>query len=321
MFNRSVHRHFPNFFKLTGIALALIASGCATASFDPSKHIKASTGNQVGLFALGSDYKNSELTKIMNSFPDGTFSTSVSQMCKVPNLSPAVADAAVGLIAATGKFLFDRHQEKKLRELAKLKKAASGSYSGNVILPAASLKNISCLILIRYQGEDSGNNNKLGLVVAVQIEHHTKQGPTAITFRPTYLDARDAVVLTNRPNEKEGVLSKVNYSVALALKAIGTSAENGLPKLYSIGSGASTVPNVGLSASSKTCETQEVACPSSDLIPIVSGDVGPVSLSLGITETGHVGIDFEAVEAEIKAIKEAFGPAIEESLTTYLSDD
>ena len=57
------------------------------------------------------------------------------------------------------------------------------------------------------------------------------------------------------------------------------------------------------------------------MIPYPKKDGSIVSVAMSIAETGHVGIDFDQREAELKAIKEALGPALKEGLTTALTKE
>lgn len=93
-----------------------------------------------------------------------------------------------------------------------------------------------------------------------------------------------------------------------------------MPALTPIGEGAVTVPKLKIGGPAELCGTR---CPTSDLVPypIHGKELNAISLSVSVTETGNVGIDFDAAAAEIKAIKEALGPAIADTLKGLLTKE
>ena len=61
-----------------------------------------------------------------------------------------------------------------------------------------------------------------------------------------------------------------------------------------------------------------VGCPGSIGYLPIRGDGSLYVLSFGFTETGKVGIDFDAAKAEIEALKAAVGPALAEGVKALL---
>ena len=229
---------------------------------------------------------------------------------------PALTIAAP-IIASTGQLLFDLYIEKQTKKLENLKKKAQATYSGNAILTSDEFRNCDCAILTRQDTE-----NNLGLIAIVKLEKHGSND--AFSIVPIYIKAFNSRALTSgqvlkKDKEKFGKNAKetylMNVSIGFAVKAISEN-DNGLPVVASVGGSSVSISDlkIGQDVDGYQCEGD---CPPSDIIPyLIKKDV-TISVSMSVTETGDVGIDFEQEQAELTAIKAALGPSIASSITKY----
>jgi len=165
----------------------------------------------------------------------------------------------------------------------------------------------------------------------------------AFTYRPVYVNVKNTVALTKagksektesgdtesnkRGEDNKDEHAKASIAVAMSLKAI--NAQGGtLPKLSPIGEGVTSIPSVEMkqdNANSCVNNNKVDICRETDLMPYpITGsnqNVDFVSLTFAVTETGVVGFDIDQAISENKAIKEALGPAISDSLKELLSAD
>ena len=239
-----------------------------------------------------SDFKNAVETKCSDTSD------------KKENVMPAL----IPLASSFGKFLFDMQMDKNTREIEKLKKAAQATYSSKVILPSGQFIESSCAVLFRFDEE----NKSIGFVSVLKVE---KKGE-GFVITPVYIKANNTVAVTKRP--ETGEAAKINVSIAVSVKAIGTD-KNGLPQLVAVGEGVTTVVNIDVGPNEKAVCVNN--CYSSDLVPYLTDSKKIISVSFAITETGKLGIDLDEKLSEIKAIKEAIGPALKDSLNEYLKED
>ena len=213
-------------------------------------------------------------------------------------------EAAVHIVVALGRLLFDQFAERRLKQLEELRTAASQSYSGTVIFESGSdLKKQFGLLLIRHK--DGDDRATFAALLAMRKLNSGK----AFTIEPVYVRAMNAVAVTS---EDAGVISA---SLAVAIKTLARAKERPA-ELVASGQGAVTVAKLGIGSGAMpfVCTAD---CPRSDLIPYPPDDE-PCSLSFAVTETGDVGFDIDAKIAETKALKEALGPALTEALTDAL---
>ncbi|MEK7760199.1 MAG: hypothetical protein AAB433_01335 [Nitrospirota bacterium] len=116
----------------------------------------------------------------------------------------------------------------------------------------------------------------------------------------------------------------INLSIAISAKALGKQ-QSGVTSLAAVGEGVFSVPNVEIGKDGKPyrCKPKETdkdelpICPESDLVAYPVGK-GPSSITVSVAETGNVDIDFDQTTEELRAIKEALGPAIKDSLKEAL---
>jgi hypothetical protein len=242
---------------------------------------------------------------------DTALTTAISSTCG-QEIKPSAVDAVLAPIAiALGRLIFDQIAEAELKKLEKLKKASSATYSGTVFFEDDSvLKLKDCLLLVRTDDK----SGKIGFAALLAIRKH---GTSAFTIEPRFVRASNAVAVT-APDKPE-----IGVSLAIAIKTVGKSRTTSQPELIAAGQGAVSVSGVSLTegATPYLCPDPKAPsigarqCPSSDLIPYPeSKDKRAVSVTFSVTETGNVGFDMDARTAEIKALKEAIGPALSEAL-------
>ena len=162
---------------------------------------------------------------------------------------------------------------------------------------------------MRYRDED----DKAGLLALLKIE---PRGGNAFTIEPRYVKANNARAVTMAGDAKTP--PTINLSLSVTTRGIGRH-ETRLAGLFPAGEGVVSVSKVevGPGRKSYTCNTR---CPLSDLIPYPDGS-GLVSVSVGVTETGEIGFDLDQRTAELKAIKEAMGPALSDAISETLKKD
>jgi len=230
----------------------------------------------------------------------------ILQACKKDSSHKAIPVAVIPIAIAAGKLVFDLYVDKKIKELEKLEKAAQRTYSGQVTIPSTKLLGANCAILTRYKGDI--NAPDIGLIAIVRILKYDDSG---FAIQPYYIWAKDAVAFTKKDEN-----ASIKVSIGFSVKAIGNQ-KSGLPGLFPVGQSAVSISKLQL-GKKYTCVPN---CNTSDLIPF-SGNLSSLSsVSMSITETGNVGIDFDQRKAELKAIKGAIGPAIKDSLKAILTKD
>ena len=242
---------------------------------------------------------------------------------------------AIPFIAVGGKLLFDLVIEERIRQLKQLKIDSRKAYFAKTTLTSNELGICKCAVMVRHKDEksvfkriDKSQNTdpiceKLGLIAIVKfVKYETennKYSEEAFWIEPVYIRACDALAVT-----ADKKTPQIDLSIGIAIKAIGKKKNSGQPELFTIGEGAVSVKNVeiGIDNNTKPYECRDT-CPQSELIPYPKADKDDalVSVALSVVEAGHVGINFDQRLAETEAIKEALGPAIEESLKAVFKED
>jgi len=237
---------------------------------------------------------------------------------------------AAPLITSTAKLLFNIHMDQKAKKLEALKKRVQVTYSGHSVINSEIFKECDCAVLTRL-----GEDGTPGLVAVANLEKHPqevvpKMDPSdrsndsydAFTIQPVYIKAYNSRALTKgqipekakqKNAEKEFFM---DVSIGFAVKAIGKN-DIGLPSVASIGAGAVSVPKVKIGEDVEGYVCSDSVLPS-DIIPYFQEKNASLSVSMSITETGNVGINFKQEQAEIAAIKEALGPAFEASIKKFI---
>jgi hypothetical protein len=227
---------------------------------------------------------------------------------------PGIQSLTAIIAPVVGKLLYDLYMDKQARDLEALKESAEKSYHGRMVLNADTLqKAVSrgrCFVLTRASDDDGVPQ----FVAVLALERAPKDlvpghAVETFAFRPIYVAARSAVAVTRKADE-----AKISVSFALSVRGIGKQ-DNGLPAFAQIGEAAITVPGLPLGKSipsgGASCYVKE--CPQSDPIPLVAGN-GALAVGVGVTEKGDIGVDFDAAEGELSAIKAAIGPLVSDVL-------
>ena len=229
-----------------------------------------------------------------------------------------VHPALVPLITTAAGRIFDKVQDAKLDKLKKLKKESMNEYAKTLYVNSIDLKKLKCAVLVRYSNKKDSKEVERGLYSVIKFNNKSNAAKQikGFTFTPEIFTAYNTTVKT-LTDRKKPASAKISAAIAVTLKAI-TQDENKLPAVSPLGAASVGFRKVLLNGSDICLE--EAACEESDLIPHIDADT-VVALTIGVSEVGYVGIDFDKREAEINAIKEAYGPALKESIGTLLKDD
>ena len=281
-------------------------SGCTHFSVANFEKAEASgvSGSSVALLimneGLASSYDIDPIASYVNR--NQVLQATINENCRSQKSVMAIAPLAIPIISSLGKLVFDMFIDAQVRSAEELKKAAQASYSEKVVLSSDELRAARCALVVRYEEE----NKSVGLAALLKFDN--KNG-RAFVVRPLFISANNAVAIT-----KKQTMPVINLSIGVSAKGIGKH-DSSVPGLFSSGEGVFSVRNIAIGASEPyKCES-DLKCPKSDLIPYPEGN--PVSITFSVTETGKIGIDFDRDVAELKAIKEAIGPALKESLKEY----
>ena len=255
------------------------------------------------------------------------------------------APVIIPIIVAVGKLIFDQSVENSNRELIKIKKAAVRSSSSRSILSYTQLKEHMCMVIIRDEisnipediDEDSGviewDLSKSGLIIILKKEEYA----SGFTYKPSYIKAKNTIALTKRGDEKSDdpkvKNARIDLAIAISLKAISKDGKS-LPRLNAFGEGVTSITSIPLidKEDNQCVREGRQICHATDLLPYPdnngqddngqnSPDYTHVSLTIAVTETGVVGFDIDQAISENKALKEALGPAIGDSLKELLTED
>ncbi len=221
-----------------------------------------------------------------------------------------VPPAAIPVIIAAGKLVFDLYMDTQLRKQEELKKAAQSSYSERLIVSGEVFKKYDCALIFR--GLTDSTNHFVALIQFVSTSEK------AFQIQPLYIRVGSAVAVTSEG--ESGKSPSINVSFGISVKALAAHPL-GVASLYPIGEGAVSVPNVEIGPKGKAyvcipanaTPPAKPVCPTSELVAYPEGKL-PASITFSITETGNVGIDLDQNTAELRAIKEAVGPVIKDTL-------
>ena len=216
----------------------------------------------------------------------------------------------IPLIATVAKHFVNSQFDKKEKKLEALKKSSTKSYSQTFYTTPNDLKGIDCIAIRRVKESSSvlspSEDSFLSILKIVRVNGSTN----AFYFRPIYLSVKDAVVPTLKDKKA------LTASIAVSVKTIGEK-DNGVRVVDELGSAVLTVGGLILGGEAKCTKTNK--CASSQMLPFSNG-VEPVSVTVAVTETGSLGIDFDKAIAETQALKEAYGTAIFDGVKAGLED-
>ncbi len=309
------------------ISILILSLSCFAYSKDLVKPVKDSKFEFILLKDdLNTDVKeNARLSSLTGLTIDQATFGNLGCAPAGPGLAAATL---IPIFAAVGTQIFEHYQDSKLEKLKKLKRDSQNEYSESLIVTTEQLKQAKCALLIRYSEKTDANKSVTvtpGLIALLRIEHQTNTAKQMMGYRiwPVYVQAHNATVVT-LANKK--VQPKINLGFALTAKAVLPDANKSSSGL-SVASTSTGITDVELGKEpcdiKKMRESTEVGsgrCKRSDLMPHYDTDT-VISLTMSVAEIGQTGIDFDAREAEIKAIREAYGPAIGDAITAGLEED
>jgi hypothetical protein len=225
-----------------------------------------------------------------------------------------VAPALVPLIAAVGQLFFNLYVDGLVKRAEELKAAAQPS-PGVVRLAVmgTDFNGASCVLFVRYVTDPAP---RLGLAVILKLVSVPANTPLrkALVLRPVYVRAQDSVAVT--APSKTGGNAKIAVVAALSVKEVGIST-NRIPGVFAGSEGAVRIPDVEIGDKAPARCSSPPRCVDSDILAFPEA-ANIVSISMSVAEVGDVGFDIDLAMAELKAIKEAIGPAIDTSINTWL---
>ena len=306
---------FPSLFVVVTL------SGCATtlSNFEKSE-ISGTKDNKIALAFINNKSNLGTTNEPIGSFveKDGALKALIGTECPIPQTTTVMmVPGAIPIAAALGKYAFDTYMDSQVKAAENLKKAALSTYSERMIIGDGNIDGYSCTIIARYNIVD--NNKKPGLIALIKINHI---GNSAFTISPRYIKAYNTAAVTKKAIA--GSQSEIGVSIAISTKSIGKQ-QSGVKGLFPTGEGVFSIPRIAIGEAAKpfTCpdptgkSESDKSCQVSDLVVYDSSN-GPISLTIAATEIGSIGADIDGDIAELKAIKEAIGPAIKDSLKEYL---
>ena len=307
---------------IIGIAAVMMLSGCSNMSVSNFQKSEFSgvKDNKVALIFIEPGVKNSDLNNIAPVISrDQDLQSMLVTACGVPAAEfkmSAVPPVIVPVIATLGKLLFDMFMDNQVNQLEGLKKAAQGAYSEKQLISGADLKRQTCALVVRYNEEKEGAKD-YGLVALVKLVKQSDD--RSFVVRPVYVRAKNAVVVTEKPSEANK-LATIGISVGVSIKAIIKQRSN-LFGLQQVGEGVVSVPKLALGPNSQPVKCDVISkCSTSDLIPYPETGKEVVSVAVSVSEVGKISVDFDQSIAETKALKEAIGPVLKDTIKDMIKD-
>lgn len=233
-----------------------------------------------------------------------------------PGPRPEAAPPLVPIIAALGQLLFNLYIDSQMRALETLKRAAKPDpYTARLFLNADDFRNAKCLAIVRFdEPKKPGDNPSPGLIAVLKMTlvPEYRAGTDGFVFKPIYIRAWDTLAATAKP-ESASDWARIDVAAAISVKQVAKTSVGDLTVMAQ-SEGLARVGGVAVGPSAPaSCEK---GCPSSDLFAYPTRNA-TISLSVSVAEIGKVGFDIDAATAELKAIRDAIGPAINKGLEIY----
>lgn len=305
---------------IIAIAAVMMLSSCSNMSVSNFQKSEFSgvKNNKVALIFIEPHAYNPDLNAIwpVISEDEDLQSVLADYPCQalVPDFRTATLSPVPVLVFATGgKLLFDMFMDNQVRQLEGLKKAAQGAYSEKHLISGADMKKQSCALIVRYKKDEKD----YGLVALVKLVKQSDD--RSFVVEPAYVRAKNAVVVTEKPSEADKPAT-IGIAVGVSIKAI-TKQRSNLLGLQQVGEGVVSVPKLALGPNSQPvkCDAKS-KCSTSDLIPYPETGNEVVSIAVSVAEVGKISIDFDQSIAEIKAVKEAIGPVLKDTIKDLIKD-
>lgn len=307
---------------IIGITAVMILSGCGSMSLSNFQKSEFSgvKDNKVALIFIEPGVKNADLNELVPVIGgDKDLQSMLVNTCRVPAPDfkiSALPPVIIPVIATIGKQLFDLFMDKQVSQLEGLKKAAQAAYSEKLLISGADLKRQSCALLVRYKEEKEGAKD-YGLVALVKLVKQSDD--RSFVIQPVYVRAKNAVAVTEKPTEADKPAT-IGIAVGVSIKALTRQGSNHLG-LQQAGEGVVPVPRLALGPTSKAVVCDDKSrCSTSDLIPYPETGKEVVSIAVSVSEVGKISVDFDQSIAETKAIREAIGPVLKDTIKDLITD-
>lgn len=292
--------------------IAVVLSGCQSLQFlggIESLPASAVKGDQQLIVELLRPTDSSRLDA--HADPD---LKAVLQDCKQSYAAAAGPITSI-LVSSVGKFLFDAWVERERASLERYRKLEAPAAYSETSFVSPAFEQTRCIVLVRETvnrdaaGLETGRSN--GLLVVLRAERHVgKDGMRAFTFTPRYVKASNSVAFVAKDTPTLAI------AISMSLKGIAKQT-NGLPNVIQIGEAVSSVEGIAVGSQSQvSCRAR--ACPSSGFLSIPPLDAGTTALTISVAERGSLPTaNLEIADLELKALKDAMGPAIRDALKEY----
>lgn len=292
--------------------IAVVLSGCQSLQFlggIESLPASAVKGDQQLIIELLRPADSSKLEA--QADPD---LKAVLQDCREPYAAAAGPITSI-LVSSVGKFLFDAWVERQRASLERYKKLAAPAAYSETAFVSPVFEQTRCIVLVRETvdrdaaGLETGRSS--GLVVVLHAERHVgKDGMRAFTFTPRYVKASNSVAFVAKDTPTLAI------AISMSLKGIAKQT-NGLPSIVQIGETVSSVEGIAVGPQSQAV-CRKRACPSSSFLSIPPLNAGTTALTISVAERGSLPTaNLETADLELKALKDALGPAIRDALKEY----
>jgi hypothetical protein len=212
------------------------------------------------------------------------------------------------------KLAFDLFVDARIRSVEELKaKAEPRAYGATIFVEGKDLHEKKCLFIARTRENNAAPN----FLALLQIE---SRGEQAFTLLPVYVKAATAVAVASKESPQ------MIAAFAVAIKAVGSTqakdaAGASLPTLILVGQGSTSIAGIEIGDQAKPhCVDVDKPCARTDLIARPPANSKNVTVSVAVAEVGKTGIDTDAAIAQLKAVKEAIGPALSERIKVGYSD-
>ena len=172
----------------------------------------------------------------LNKYIDSNtvFQKQVFDLCGLPPTVPKemksfLAGALVPLAAAFGKYVFDMAIAKQINDLKELKASAVKPYNSTALVSVENLKKLRCGVVARYKDVEEGKPlPEPGLIAIFKVQDAKDKleraklvddlEGKAFVLEPVYVNARNAVAVTNDPGTEKK--PKINVTIGIAVKAV-----------------------------------------------------------------------------------------------------
>lgn len=220
------------------------------------------------------------------------------------------------LAPVAAKYVFDIGADALAGYAADLQNCGNRGYSASLILSGEDAKSIispnaehnpGCLVLLRI--ETDGETAEPGMITIIRLVPHEN----IMRFEPVYVRFDNAMALTERGEGGAGGRIDALYAISASVARPATPGT--YPKQVVLGVGEFSLAGVQLGTPKPAlkCGSKDEAC----LVQTKSMDrpdsnSTSVEVAIAVREIGTQVNDAKRAEAEIKAIREAVGPKVQE---------